>query len=195
MLRAAAPLLAFAVALALSEPVGAGALGDLYKEGGFVDAKLGDPIESFTGLTLIGKDEAARTETYIRRSDYFQVGGAKVDGVTYSFYEGRLYFISVQMTGRQNAEAVLAALERTFGPGVETGNRPNEHIWPREKVFVLYDLDPETNRGMAAMTSTSIQARMRLDRGAPPSPGPGTRLPAAVSDAAPGVSRGSSSSP
>jgi hypothetical protein len=195
MLRVAAPLLACALVLGLSTPVGAGALGELCKDGGFVDAKLGDPIESFTGLRLIGKDEAAGTETYIRHSDYFQVGGAKVDGVTYSFYEGRLYFISIQMTGRKNSESVLAALEQTFGPGVETGNRPNEHIWPGEKVFVLYDLDPETDRGMAAMTSTPIQARMRLDRGSPRASAPADRRPAPVSDAAPGVIRGTSSSP
>jgi len=132
--------------------------------GGFVDAQLGDPIESFTGLTLIGTDETARTKTYIRRSDDFRVGGVAVDGVTYSFYEGRLYFISVQMTGRQDAESVFAALEQTFGPGIETGTRPHEHIWPGGNVFVLYDFDPETNRGLAAMTSAPIQARIRLDR-------------------------------
>ena len=195
MLRAVAPLLAFVLALALSAPGGAGALGDLHEEGGFVDAKLGDPIESFTGLDLIGKDEAAGTETYIRRSDTFQVGGAKVDGVTYSFYEGRLYFISVQMTGSQNSESVFAALERTFGPGIETGNRPNEHIWPGGKVFVVYDFDPETQRGMAAMTSASIQARMRLDRSAPLDPEPSVRAPPPIYDAGPGVTRGSSSSP
>ncbi len=195
MLRAAAPLLAFVLALALAAPGGAGALGDLHEEGGFVDAKLGDPLESFTGLTLIGKDETARTETYIRRSDYFQVGGAKVDGVTYSFYEGRLYFISVQMRGSQNSESVFAALERTFGPGIETGTRPNEHIWPGGKVFVVYDFDPETHRGMAAMTSAPIQARMRLDRSAPLAPEPAVRLPASIYDAAPAVTRGSSSSP
>ena len=170
MLRAAAPLLAFALALVLSSPGAAGTLGELHAEGGLVDAKLGDSIESFTGLTLIGEDEAARTETYIRRSDTFRVGGARVDGVTYSFYEGRLYFISVRMTGRKNSESVFAALEQTFGPGIETGNRPNERVWPGAKVFVLYDFDPETHRGMAAMTSVPIQARMRLDRRTPSTP-------------------------
>jgi hypothetical protein len=164
MLRAVAPPLVFLLALAVSAPGGAGGLGELHEEGGFVDAKLGDPIESFPGLKLIGTDEAARTKTYIRHSDDFRVGGVEVDGVTYSFYDGRLYFISVKMTGRENAESLFAALERTFGSGVETGTRTNEHIWPGGKVFVLYDFDPETHRGMAAMTSVPIQARMRLDR-------------------------------
>lgn len=170
MIRAVAPFLVFVLALVTAVPGDAGTLGKLHEEGGFVDAKLGDPIESFPGLKLIGADEAARTKTYVRHSDGFRVGGAEVDGVTYSFYEGRLYFISVQMTGRENAESVLAALERTFGPGVETGTRPNECIWPGGKVFVLYDLDPETQRGVAAMTSVPIQARMRLDRSASSAP-------------------------
>ena len=163
MLRVVAPFLVFLLVLVASAPGGASGIGELHEEGGFVDAKLGDPIESFPGLKLIGTDEAARTKTYIRRSDSFRVGGVEVDEVTYSFYEGRLYFISVKMTGRENAESLFAALKRTFGPGVETGTRPNERIWSSEKVFVLYDFDPETHRGMAAMTSAPIQARMRLD--------------------------------
>jgi hypothetical protein len=164
------PLLVSALAFGVAASGGAGSLGDLHAEGGFVDARLGDSIDSFTGLQLIGSDAPARTETYIRRSDDLRVGRTHIGGVTYSFYEGRLYFISVQMTGRRNSEAVLAALEKAFGPGIETGTRPNERIWPGGKFFILYDLDPETQRGMAAMTSVPIQARMRLDRGTPPTP-------------------------
>jgi hypothetical protein len=161
-------LLVSALALAVVASSGAGGLGELHEDGGFVDAKLGERIESFVGLKLIGTDEAAGTKTYIRRSDTFQVGGAKVDEVTYSFYEGSLYFISVRMTGRENAEAVLATLEQTFGPSIETGTQPNERIWAGGKVFILYDLDPETQRGMAAMTSAPIHARMLMDRSAAP---------------------------
>lgn len=168
MHRALAALIAFAVVLGATPPAGAGTLGDLYENGGFVDARLGDPIESFTGLELIGTDDAARTQTYIRRSDDLRIGGAEVDGVTYSFYDGRLYFISVRMTGTSNAEAVLAALQRTFGTGIETGTRPNERIWPTAKVFVLYDLDAATKRGLVAMTSSAIHAQMRMDRVPPP---------------------------
>jgi hypothetical protein len=194
MLHAVAPLLAFALAFTVSAPGAAGTLGELHEDGGFVDAQLGDPIESFIGLKLIGADEAARTQTYIRRSDDFRVGGVEVDGVTYSFYEDRLYFISVQMTGRQNAEAVFAALERTFGTGIETGIRPNEHIWPGGKVFVLYDLDPETHRGLAVMTSAPVQAHMPPDRSTPLAPERAARLPAPIDEAAPGITREPSSS-
>ena len=170
MQRVVSPLIAFALALTIAASGTAGTSGDLHAEGGFADAKLGEPIESFVGLELIGRDPTSRTETYIRRSDDLQVGGAEVEGITYSFYAGRLYFISVQMTGRRNAESVLAALERAFGSAIVTGSRPNERIWPGGKVFVLYDLDPKTQRGMAAMTSTPIHARMRTDRGAVPAP-------------------------
>ena len=149
-------------------PAGAGSLGDLSEDGGFVDARLGDPIESFVGLERIGGDPEARTETYIRNSDTFTVGGAKVDSVTYSFYAGRLYFISIRMSGREDAEAVLTALRATFGDGIETGSRPNERVWTGGKVFVVYDLDAETERGMAAMTSASIHSQMRMDRSATP---------------------------
>jgi hypothetical protein len=170
MLRAVAPFLVFLLALVASAPGGAGGLGELYEEGGFLDAKLGDSIESFPGLKLIGSDEEARTKTYVRLSDDFRVGGIDVDGITYSFYEGRLYFISVKMSGREDAESLFSALERTFGPGAKTGSRPNEHIWSGQKVFVLYDFDAETLRGMVAMTSVPIQERMRLDRLSPSTP-------------------------
>ena len=159
---------AFGILLLATGPAAAGTLGAIHPGGGFEDAKLGDPIESFTGLELIGRDPEAGTETYVRRSDVLRIGGAGIDGVTYSFYGGRLYFISLRMTGKANAAAVLAALEAAFGPSSETGMHPNERIWPGGSRFVLYDFDRTTNRGMAAMTSTPIHARMHLDRSTPP---------------------------
>ena len=167
MLRSAI-LLSCALFLLFVAPGGAGTLGDLAEDGGFVDARLGDPIESFVGLQRIGVDPEARTETYIRNSDTFTVGSNRVDSVTYSFFDGRLYFIAIQTTGSENAEAVLAELESTYGDGIETGNRPNEHVWTSGSVFVVYDLDAETGRGMAAMTSSPIHARMRMERSATP---------------------------
>lgn len=167
MLRCACLLSSFLFLLFVA-PVGAGTLGKLAEDGGFVDARLGDPVESFIGLERIGVDSEARTETYIRNSDSFTVGSNRVDSVTYSFYEGRLYFIAIQMTGRENAEAVLAELTSTYGESIETGNHPNEHVWTSANVFVVFDLDEETGRGMAAMTSAPIHAQMRMERSATP---------------------------
>jgi hypothetical protein len=173
MLRAASAAIATVLALAipalgLAGAADAGTLGDLHPGGGFEDARLGDSIDSFPELERIGSDPEAGTETYVRPSDDLRVGGVRVDGVSYSFYEGHLYFISLRMTGPENSRAVLAALERAFGPSIATGTHPNERIWPGGDRFVLYDYDEQTNRGMAAMTSTPIHARMRLERSQPP---------------------------
>jgi hypothetical protein len=164
MSRCRTTLLLLALCLSLAAPATAGSLGDLFEQGGFVDAKLGDPIESFVGLERVGTDPEADTETYVRHSDVFNVGGANVDAVTYSFYQGRLYFISIRISGVDNAQAVLGALTETFGESFETGNRPNERVWTGGDVFVLFDLDDATGRGLAAMTSTPIHARMRMNR-------------------------------
>jgi hypothetical protein len=153
--------LAFAVTAVAA---GADTPGELDARGGFEGARLGEFLDSFEGLERVGRNQAARTETYIRRSDALKVGGVEVDAITYSFYQGRLYFISVQMTGGEKSRAVLRALERTYGDGISTGTRPNEQIWPGGEVFVLYDVDAETGRGLAALTSTPIHAQMRLDR-------------------------------
>lgn len=168
MSRSQTILLCLALCFGVAAPAAAGSLGDLFEQGGFVDAKLGDPIESFVGLERVGTDPEAGTETYVRHSDVFNVGGAKVDSVTYSFYQGRLYFISIRISGNDNASAVLDALTDTFGESMETGNRPNERVWTGGDVFVLYDLDDATERGLAAMTSTPIHARMRMDRSSLP---------------------------
>jgi len=157
-------MLAALASLLLAAPAAADPLGALLEQGGFESARLGDPIESFAGFELLGSDRQAKTATYRRRADELRIGGAVVDGITYSFYDGRLYFISVRMTGERNAEAVLRALEAAYGEGIATGSHPNEHIWPGGDVFVVYDLDAKSGRGMAAMTSSPIHARMRLDR-------------------------------
>jgi hypothetical protein len=164
MQRAVAPLFAVLLAFAAVAPVGAEPLAALHERGGFLGARLGSSIDSFEGLELIGADAATRTRTYIRRSDNLGAIGGKVDTVTYSFYDGRLYFISVQMTGSENAEAVRTALEQIYGVGMASGNHPNEMIWPGGEVFVLFDIDAKTGRGLAAMTSTLIHARMHTDR-------------------------------
>jgi hypothetical protein len=161
------PALAALVSALIALPAVADELGALLEQGGFESARLGDPIEAFDGLELLGQNPEAGTATYRRRGDELRIGGAAIDGVTYSFYDGRLYFISVQMTGEKNAAAIRRALEAAYGDGIATGAHPNEHIWPGSGVFVLYDLDAKTNRGMAAMTSSPIHARMRLDRTAP----------------------------
>lgn len=162
-----APLLALLVGLLLAGPGAAEGLGALLAQGGFESARLGDPIDAFEGLELLGRDDEADTATYRRRGDLLRIDGAAIDAITYSFYDGRLYFISVQMTGTQNALAVRRALTATYGEGIATGTHPNEVIWPGGEVFVLYDLDPGSQRGMAAMTNSPIHAQMRLERSAP----------------------------
>jgi hypothetical protein len=166
MRHSVAVLFAALLAFGGAPAVRAGGLGALHRDGGFVDAPLGARLESVAGLTPIGSDAREGTETYVRRSDALRVGGVDVDRVTYSFYRGRLYFVSIQMSGPKNARGVRAALEATFGEGIATGAHPNERIWPGGSVFVLYDFDPQTGRGLAAMTSTPIHAQMRLERSA-----------------------------
>jgi len=166
MHRGIASLWVALLVLGLSGSSSAGGLAPLHPDGGFVDAPLGAPLASIAGLHRIGRDANAGTETYIRHSDDLRVGGVDADAVTYSFYDGRLYFVSIQITGADDARAVLSALEQTFGDGIATGVHPNEQIWPGGGVFVLYDFDPNSGRGIAAMTSVPIHAQMRLDRNA-----------------------------
>ena len=70
-------------------PAGADELGAILEQGGFESARLGDPITSFNGLERLGADGESNTVTYRRRGDELRIDGAVIDGIAYSFFDGR----------------------------------------------------------------------------------------------------------
>jgi hypothetical protein len=148
--------LIFASILLLGGPALAGDLEDLDAEAGFAGATLGQPLEAFRGLELISERSARGTRLYAATGDAPRLGDARLDDVTYGFYQGRLYFLALFTSGRSNAEAALAALRASYGPGKAVPGEASEYVWHGSRVTLHFREDPVTKLGMVGFTDRTV---------------------------------------
>jgi len=155
--------LAVAVALWLTAiaPALAGNTDALDAEDGFRGARFGERVESFEGLELLSASGARGMDVYVRPSDVLELGPARLDGVTYGFYQGELYFVALFASGRRNARAALLQLEKDYGPGTSVSEGANEYVWRGRKVLLHFRTDPVTSMSMIGITSLPIDARVQ----------------------------------
>lgn len=145
---------------------GAGSLAALEADNGLRDAQLGAPLDGFSGLELVLRDDEARTETYVRAGDELRLGGATLDTITYAFYLGRLYSIGVTAEGEDEVRALREALEENYGPG-ELYQESSDRRWTTGRLDLRFQIDPDGGRAHARLTSRII--RIAVDgKPAPP---------------------------
>ena len=163
-------MLAIAVAflLAAAAPAVAGGVGDLDDANGFRDARFGARVETLGGLELLSEHGAHGTQVYLRPSDELRLGDAVLDGVTYGFYQEELYFVAIFTSGRKNARATLAQLQKAYGPGTRVAGDAAEYVWRGKKVTLHFREDPVTAMGMVGLTSLKLDARVKADRSSVP---------------------------
>jgi hypothetical protein len=159
-------VLSVALGVAVCGVAAAGGTDLLDAEGGFRDARFGATFESFAGLQLLTDSGAYGSTLYTRPAEDLRFGDASLDGVTYGFYAGRLYFVTLFTSGERNGRAALAELERAYGPGARSAGDAAEYVWRGQQVLLHYRLDPVTSMGMVAATSLPMDARVLSDRAA-----------------------------
>ncbi len=132
------------VFLALIGIARAGSVDDLDRANGLPNAKLGAPLESFHGLTLV--EDTGRWLTYKPPGEKFSYAGFEVTRIQYNFFKGRLYSINVDIDGKRSTRGILKSLEADFGPvhslekhrlpGTDTDLEVRE--WTGRKDYLLY---------------------------------------------------------
>lgn len=135
----------------------AGDLALLDAENGFAGASLGQPVEAFEGLELISERGARGTSLYLGTGKKPKLGEARLDEVTYGFYRGRLYFLALFTSGQRNAQAALAALEDSYGPGSPIPGDAPEYVWRGSRVTLHFREDPITKMGMVGFTDRTVE--------------------------------------
>jgi hypothetical protein len=137
------------------------AIDALDAEDGFRDARFGARVESFEGLELLSERGARGMKVYVRPTDALELGDATLDGVTYGFYHGELYFVAIFTSGSRNALAALAQLQKVYGPGARVSQDTSEYVWRGRKVVLHYRADAVTGMSMIGFTSLPIDARVQ----------------------------------
>lgn len=154
--------------LAAIAPAFAGSIDALDAAYGFRDARFGARVESFEGLELLSTRGARGMDVYVRPSDVLQLGAATLDGVTYGFFEGELYFVALFASGIRNSKAALLQLEKDYGPGTRMSGEANEYVWRGRRVVLHFRTDPVTAMSMIGLTSLPIDARVQAAQAAVP---------------------------
>jgi hypothetical protein len=140
------PRLALCAAWVCSAAVAAwaGSVGDLDRENGLPNAKLGAPIAAFRSMDKI--EEAGRWETYKQPGEKLKYQGFEVVAIKYNFLKGKLYSINVEIDGRRSVQGILKALERDFGTThtlekhhpADADTELEIREWTGSKVYLLY---------------------------------------------------------
>jgi hypothetical protein len=83
---------------------------------GFRGIKWGDPLPK-EGLKLIEKKQFSGKvlASYKRSSDELKIGSAKLESITYLFWDGRLYLIVIACSGSDNHRSLLNAFKERLG--------------------------------------------------------------------------------
>lgn len=155
--------LLFASVLLIAAPSFAGDLGTLDADNGFGGARLGAPVAAFDGLVLISERAALGTRLYARAGDKPALGEARLDDVTYGFYQGRLYFLALFTSGRHNADAALLALQDAYGPGTPVAGDAPEYVWRGSRVTLHFRKDPVTSMGMVGFTDRTVRLQRPVE--------------------------------
>lgn len=159
---------ALCVLAGLAATAAAGGIEDLDAENGFRQVRFGEPIDAVSDLRLLSDRGAHGTEVYVRESEDLSLGEARLDGVTYGFWRGRLYFIALFTSGKANAEQALAELERAYGPGTPVSDEAPEFLWRGGRVTLHFRQDPATSLGTIGITSLPLDAEVKAARSTMP---------------------------
>lgn len=146
----------------------AGDLKALDAENGFRDARFGAELTALPDLQLLTDGGAAGTQIYVRPDEALAIGDARLDGVTYGFFQERLYFVAIFTSGRRNAQAVLNSFQAAYGPGAAVAGEAVEFVWQGSRVMLHFRQDPATGVGMAAITSLEMDAQVKSATSAAP---------------------------
>lgn len=81
---------------------------------GFREIKLGDLLQTFNNATLKEESKELRTASYVKKNDYLQIGDNKLIGITYLFFQDKLFEIQIKCA-REGCENIKELFEQKYG--------------------------------------------------------------------------------
>lgn len=133
-------LLPLAAALCLSWAAAAQSVADLDTKFGFRDVKFETDTSAIEGLAPA--ESTASKYTATRPADVRKVGKATINSITYGFFEGKLYEVTLVAKGLTNSHALRDALEGQFGEGTLVSAAGQDRNWDGKLVRLTYREDP-----------------------------------------------------
>ncbi|MCE3006797.1 MAG: hypothetical protein LW884_00400 [Bacteroidetes bacterium] len=128
----------------------------LDEEYGFMDIRLGTPLDSLPGLVRAPNDYE-RKARYTRPGASLYYAGVQFGAVEYLFWEDRLHSIRLRTEGVQNTDRLLELLKLYYGEPVQPGFE-QYYTWDGLQVQLILDANILTHNGWTTFMSKPLNA-------------------------------------
>jgi len=149
-------ILFFLLAYAFASPIQAANIE------GFRGLKWGDPLPK-EGMTFIEKNpESGGVYSYTRDNDKLKIGAAKLERITYKFWQNKLFSVHIEYSESHNFSALLAAFTEKYGkPNLQPGTAGilQSYTWGEKDVAIIMICHirvGDLGRGFVLLTSLKI---------------------------------------
>jgi hypothetical protein len=152
-------LLTLAVAALAGGAARAQSAADLDTKYGFRDLKFETDTTAIEGLERV---EATPLKLTAKRpADALKVGKATISSITYSFYQGKLYEVTLLTKGLVNSKALREALESQYGEGTPINAVSQDRDWNAKQVRLTYREDPAYHNGTIRFTHKKLNEQLQ----------------------------------
>jgi len=151
-------LLTFAAALLTSGAVWAQSVADLDTKYGFRDLKFETDTSAIDGL-VPGEATAVKLLA-TRPDDSKKIGQATLNSITYGFYQGKLYEVTIVTKGLTNSHALREVLEGQYGEGALVSAAGQDRNWDGKQVRLTYREDPAYHNSTVRFTHKKLNEQL-----------------------------------
>lgn len=94
---------------------------------GFHGIAWGAPLSGLAGMAV--SDDSGQVKYYQRTGDPLVLGKAKLERLSYGFYNGKFYSVLIEFKGRENFEKAKTYLLSAYGETARVGSRGVDYKW------------------------------------------------------------------
>jgi hypothetical protein len=128
---------------------------------GFAGMKWGTEISALNGMLHYRFDQShGGIEFYIRQSEPFTLGKARLDTVQYGFWSGKFYVGMVTTNGLSNWDAIKRAVFEKYGPGAKPFINKEDYVWFGDDAIMALRYDEESKSGVFYIRSDALKRQM-----------------------------------
>lgn len=106
----------------------------LDKKYGFRDTRFETDISAYPDMVLSSQD--ANTRTYQRQHDTLTIADARLEYISYTFFQGKLATVVLRTANTGDTQALIRALEAAYGRSIPGQTRRFHREWSGMKVHL-----------------------------------------------------------
>ncbi len=133
---------------------------------GFGGIKWGADISTLKGMTKLGTDPSyGGIEIYIRKGDELKFGDAKLSGIQYGFWKGKLADVRITTKGNANWSSLKNSAFAKYGKGNQADPKVEQYAWFGPVSAIGLENIDDSKTGLLYIVSTEISKQQKESTG------------------------------